>query len=57
MLSAKLETKKDGYDTDTDVRESHEIQKKVQKERRTARQLRHQTRERTVSKVWHGENG
>ena len=35
MLSAKLETKKDGYDTDTDVRESHEIQEKVQKEQRT----------------------
>ena len=35
VLSAKLETKKDGYDTDTDVRESHEIQEKVQKEQRT----------------------
>ena len=28
----RLQTQRDGYDTDTDVRESHEIQEKVEKE-------------------------
>ena len=51
--SAKLKTQKDGNyapDTDTDVRDSQEIQEEVKKkEQRTARQLSSSPRGRTVS--------
>ena len=33
----RLQTQRDGYDTDTDVRESYEIQEKVQREQWTAK--------------------
>ena len=42
--SAQLKTQKDGNyapDINKDVRDSHEVQEKVEKEQRTARQLRH----------------